>query len=87
MNDIKQKKMYGIYSQKQNQILGFKSEYKTPSGGVVIVTEVSETPGCCPSTVFDDKIDMGEVTEHVKTIFNSQQHEELFLRNFQKIKH
>lgn len=58
--------MYAIHSEKQAPISG-EFEYKTPYGGTVIVTAVGDKPGL-PSTIWDDKKDLGEVTEFVRMV-------------------
>ena len=57
---------YAIYSEKQAAMAG-TAEYTTPDGGTVIVTHVSDKPGC-PTCLWDDKIDMGEVVKYVRTV-------------------
>jgi hypothetical protein len=57
---------YAIYSAKQAQYAG-ELEYSTPNGGTVIVTEVSDLPGC-PGCQWDDKEDRGEVVEFIRRV-------------------
>lgn len=42
-------------------------EYRKPDGTTVICTEVSTEPGV-PSCKYPDKIDLGEVTEYVRSL-------------------
>lgn len=66
----KEKKKYGIYSYKQSKFTGIFL-YLTPEGKTVKVTSVSDTPGV-PTSNWDDKVDIGEVTQFVKRISNSE---------------
>lgn len=67
---IKEGKKYGIYSDKQSKLTGIFL-YLTPEGKTVKVTSVSDTPGV-PSSHWDDKVDIGEVTKFVKRISGSE---------------
>jgi hypothetical protein len=58
--------MYAVHSVKQAQLTG-ESEYLTPDGRKVIVTSVENKPGC-PSIIWDDKKDLGEVTCWIRKV-------------------
>ncbi len=59
-------KKYGIFSKKQAEIAGVIL-YENLDGKLVWVTMISDFPGA-PECEFDDKHDIGEVTNLVKRI-------------------
>jgi len=58
-------KIFAVYSEKQKMIAGSRI-YRRSDGSLVEVTCVENTPNCPGGCYWDDKVDMGEVTEFVK---------------------
>lgn len=56
--------MYGVFSEKQSKLTGIFI-YLIPDGTKVACTEVGSKRGA-PGSVFDDKVDLGEVTKFVR---------------------
>lgn len=56
--------MYAIYSAKQTECCPILV-YEKPDGSEVLVTAVEDKPGC-PSIMWDDKQDRGEVARFLR---------------------
>ena len=61
---------YGVYSKKQESILGHHSIYLNENGEEVVVTEISKDP-TFQSIKWDDVIKKGVVTKWIRTNYHS----------------
>jgi len=59
------KKLFAVFSAKQKECAG-SSIYRRPDGSEVEVTCVGSKDGC-PETKWDDKINLGEVVDWVRS--------------------